>query len=46
MQGINIAPHKAGMEREWKKNAFIQSTLQYRVTFTHSYTDGGADHAR
>jgi len=24
---------------------FILSTLQYCLTFTHSYTDGGADHA-
>jgi len=26
--------------------AFNQSALQYRLTFTHSYTDGGANHAR
>jgi len=25
---------------------FIQSALQYCVTFTHSYTDGGANRAR
>jgi len=25
---------------------FIQSALQYCLTFTHSYTDGGANHAR
>jgi len=27
-------------------SAFIQSALQYCLTFTHSYTDGGANHAR
>jgi len=25
---------------------FIQSALQHRLTFTHSYTDGGVNHAR
>jgi len=27
-------------------SAFIQSALQYCLTFTHSYTGGGADRAR
>jgi len=27
-------------------SAFIRSDLQYCLTFTHSYTDGGVNHAR